>query len=85
MPEGADAVAPIEWIDAATTSPDGMSVELPRAVHRDYAVRHAGSDVTYGSEVLAAGAAARTGADRRCRLPGSELAALWRACHASRY
>jgi molybdopterin molybdotransferase len=55
MPEGADAVAPIEWIDAAATSTDGMSVELPRAVHRDYAVRQAGSDVTYGSEVLAAG------------------------------
>ena len=55
MPAGADAVAPIEWIGAATTSPDGMSVELPRAVHRDYSVRQAGSDVTYGSEVLAAG------------------------------
>jgi molybdopterin molybdotransferase len=32
-----------------------MSVELPRQVHRDHAVRHAGSDVTYGTEVLAAG------------------------------
>jgi molybdopterin molybdotransferase len=55
MPEGADAVAPIEWIGAATTSANGMSVELPRPVHRDHAVRRAGSDVTYGSEVLAAG------------------------------
>jgi molybdopterin molybdotransferase len=55
MPVGADAVAPIEWIGAATTSATGMSVELPRAVHRDYAVRQAGSDVTYGTEVLSAG------------------------------
>jgi len=55
MPEGADAVAPIEWIGATTTSANGMSVELPRPVHRDYAVRQAGSDVTYGTEVLAAG------------------------------
>jgi len=55
MPAGADAVAPIEWIGAATTSATGMSVELPRPVHRDYAVRQAGSDVTYGTEVLAAG------------------------------
>ena len=55
MPAGADAVAPIEWIGAATTSADGLSVELPRPVHRDYAVRQAGSDVTYGTEVLAAG------------------------------
>jgi len=55
MPGGADAVAPIEWIGATTTSPTATSVELPRQVHRDYAVRHAGSDVTYGTEVLAAG------------------------------
>ena len=55
MPAGADAVAPIEWIGVTTTSPSAMSVELPRQVHRDYAVRHAGSDVTYGTEVLAAG------------------------------
>jgi molybdopterin molybdotransferase len=55
MPTGADAVAPIEWIGAATTSPNGPSIELPRPVHRDHAVRHAGSDVRYGTEVLAAG------------------------------
>lgn len=86
LPEGADAVAPIEWVTA-----EGASVTIPRAVPHGYAIRAAGSDVRRGDEVLPAGvrlgaaqigAAASLGLDSlRCaRLPrvavlttGSEL------------
>ncbi|HEX3802872.1 MAG TPA: gephyrin-like molybdotransferase Glp [Solirubrobacteraceae bacterium] len=52
LPDGADAVAPIEWIDAL----DGAgAIEVPRPVPHDFSIRHAGSDVEHGTEVLAAG------------------------------
>jgi molybdopterin molybdotransferase len=50
LPEGADSVAPIEWI-----SVEGASVTVPRQVPHGYAVRAAGSDVRHGDEVLPAG------------------------------
>lgn len=52
LPEGADAVAPIEWVGEA--GEDGR-IELQRTVPSGYAVRNAGSDVAHGTEVLAAG------------------------------
>ena len=51
LPDGADAVAPIEWVTA-----DGAdAIEVPRAVPQHSSVRHAGSDVRHGTEVLPAG------------------------------
>ncbi|MDE3131045.1 MAG: molybdopterin molybdotransferase MoeA [Acidobacteriota bacterium] len=51
LPPGADAVAPIEWVQAATP----RSIRVPRPVPHDNSVRHAGSDVRCGDEVLPAG------------------------------
>jgi molybdopterin molybdotransferase len=51
LPDGADAVAPIEWV----TRDGASSIEVPRQVPHDYSVRHAGSDVRHGTEVLPAG------------------------------
>ncbi len=51
LPRGADAVAPIEWIESGS---QGVIV-VPRAVAGGYSVRSAGSDVTRGTEVLQAG------------------------------
>jgi molybdopterin molybdotransferase len=51
LPNGADAVAPIEWV----TTDGPSSIEVPRQVPHDYSVRHAGSDVRHGTEVLPAG------------------------------
>ncbi len=51
LPDGADAVAPIEWI---TLDGEG-AIEVPRAVPQHYSVRHAGSDVHHGTQVLPAG------------------------------
>ncbi len=51
LPDGADAVAPIEWI----TTDGASSIEVPRQVPHDYSIRHAGSDVHHGTEVLPAG------------------------------
>ncbi len=50
LPEGADAVAPIEWVTA-----EGASVRIPREVPHGYAIRAAGSDGGRGDEVLPAG------------------------------
>lgn len=83
LPEGADAVVPIEWVDLDSTCRLGRSdgtVGVPRAVPHDYSVRHAGSDVHRGERVLTpgirvgpgqVGAAASLGIDAlRCgRLP----------------
>jgi len=58
LPDGADAVVPIEWVDLDSTSRStgaGAVVEVPRHVTQDYSVRHAGSDVRTGDEVLPAG------------------------------
>ncbi len=51
LPEGADAVAPIEWIESKSQ----RMIEVPRAVVDGHSVRAAGSDVAPGTEVLAAG------------------------------
>jgi molybdopterin molybdotransferase len=51
LPDGADAVVPIEWIESES---HGL-IEVPRAVAGGYSVRSAGSDVTRGAEVLPAG------------------------------
>lgn len=58
LPDGADAVVPIEWVNLDSTSSLGgrvEAIEVPRAVADDYSVRHAGSDVRRGAEVLPAG------------------------------
>jgi molybdopterin molybdotransferase len=56
LPEGADAVAPIEWVERAGDDAGSPAViRVGRAVPTGYAVRHAGSDVRRGEEVLPAG------------------------------
>ncbi|MGH2835162.1 MAG: molybdopterin molybdotransferase MoeA [Solirubrobacteraceae bacterium] len=55
LPEGADSVAPIEWIESLTTDPDRAAIRIPRAVPQGYSVRRAGGDVRQGDEVLPAG------------------------------
>ena len=55
LPEGADSVAPIEWVEQVTTAPGRQTVTIPRSVPHGYAIRHAGSDVRHGDEVLPAG------------------------------
>jgi molybdopterin molybdotransferase len=58
IPDGADAVAPIEWVKLDPTSSPGAvggRVEVPRSVSHGYSVRHAGSDVHVGDEVMAVG------------------------------
>ena len=52
LPEGADAVAPIEWVVGAD---GGSAIEVSRPVPQHYSVRRAGSDVRHGTEVLPAG------------------------------
>ena len=51
LPEGADAVVPIEWI----ADSDDTAIEVPREVPQHHSVRKAGSDVRHGTEVLPAG------------------------------
>jgi molybdopterin molybdotransferase len=56
LPQGADAVVPIEWVSPATTAPSqGTAINVPRSVPHDQSVRHSGSDVRRGDEVLPAG------------------------------
>lgn len=58
LPEGADAVVPIEWVNLDSTSSssaDGALVMVPRPVTQNHAVRRAGGDVGIGDEVLPAG------------------------------
>jgi molybdopterin molybdotransferase len=56
LPQGADAVAPIEWVSPATTAPThGTAINVPRSVPHDHSIRHSGSDVRRGDEVLPAG------------------------------
>ena len=55
LPEGADSVAPIEWLEAVDAAAAAETIRLPRAVPHGYAVRGAGSDVHRGEEVLPAG------------------------------
>ena len=51
LPDGADAIAPIEWVER-----DGdAAIEVPRPVPQHYSVRWAGGDVRYGTEVLPVG------------------------------
>ena len=50
MPDGADAVAMVEW-----TSVDGETVTLDRSVAAGNAVRHAGEDLEPGDAVFEAG------------------------------
>ena len=56
LPEGADSVAPIEWVERTTAHASGSaSITIPRAVPHGYAVRAAGGDVQRGDEVLPVG------------------------------
>ncbi|HET9094760.1 MAG TPA: gephyrin-like molybdotransferase Glp [Solirubrobacteraceae bacterium] len=56
VPDGADAVAPIEWVTPpAAVGDSGPAIRIDREVHPGYAVRRAGSDVARGEDVLAAG------------------------------
>ena len=51
LPDGADAIAPIEWVER-----DGdAAIEVPRTVPQHYSVRQAGGDVRHGTQVLPAG------------------------------
>ena len=50
LPEGADAVVPVEWTDAGTTT-----VVIRRAPDLDHAVRHRGDDVARGTVLLPEG------------------------------
>jgi molybdopterin molybdotransferase len=76
LPQGADSVAPIEWIE----SPHGGStVRIPRPVPHGYSVRAAGSDVQAGDEVLPAGiriGAGQIGAAASLGLPSLPCARL---------
>lgn len=55
LPEGADAVVPIEWVESASGAAPRRSLEVPRPVPQHFSVRRAGSDVQHGTEVLPAG------------------------------
>jgi molybdopterin molybdotransferase len=55
LPEEADAVAPLEWVRETATNVDRLVIDVPRPVPQDHSVRHAGSDVHRGDEVLPAG------------------------------
>jgi molybdopterin molybdotransferase len=55
LPEGADSVAPIEWVREVATGVGRLVVDVPRPVPHEHSVRHAGSDVRRGDEVLPAG------------------------------
>jgi molybdopterin molybdotransferase len=55
LPEGADAVAPIEWVRELAAVAGRLVVDVPRPVPHEHSVRHAGSDVRRGDEVLPAG------------------------------
>jgi molybdopterin molybdotransferase len=55
LPEEADAVAPLEWVRESATNVDRVVIDVPRPVPHDHSVRHAGSDVRRGDEVLPAG------------------------------
>ena len=50
LPDGADAVAPIEDVGA-----DGEQLEIPAAVAAGACVRYAAGDIRHGEELLAAG------------------------------
>ncbi len=51
LPDGADAIAPIEWVER-----DGdAAIEVPRTVPQHHSVRWAGGDVRHGTEVLPVG------------------------------
>ena len=50
LPEGADAVVPVEWTDAGTTA-----VAIRRAPDTDHAVRHRGDDVAQDEVLLPQG------------------------------
>ncbi len=50
LPEGADAVVPVEWTDAGTTA-----VAIRRIPDLDHAVRHRGDDVAEGEVLLPQG------------------------------
>ncbi len=56
LPEGADAVVPLERVHTANAAESGLdTIEVPDAVSRDAAIRHRGGDITAGAEVLGAG------------------------------
>jgi molybdopterin molybdotransferase len=55
LPEGADSVAPIEWVREVATGVGRPVVDVPRPVPPEHSVRYAGSDVRRGDEVLPAG------------------------------
>ncbi len=56
LPDGADAVVPIERVHTANAAESGLeTVDVPEPIMFDAAIRHRGSDVSAGTEVLAAG------------------------------
>ncbi|WP_249009187.1 gephyrin-like molybdotransferase Glp [Conexibacter sp. DBS9H8] len=68
LPDGADAVVPIEATEAADET---GAVRVPRAVAPDANVRHRGSDISAGAPLLSAGA----------RIGPAQIAALISAGH----
>jgi molybdopterin molybdotransferase len=56
LPDGADAVVPIELVHSANAAESGLdTIDVAAPVAVDNAVRHRGSDASAGAEVLAAG------------------------------
>ena len=56
LPEGADAVVPVEWTDGGTGSEASRAeVVIRRAPELDHAVRHRGDDVAEGTVLLPGG------------------------------
>jgi molybdopterin molybdotransferase len=56
LPEGADAVVPVEWTDGGTRSDASRAeVIIRRAPELDHAVRHRGDDVAEGTVLLPGG------------------------------
>ncbi len=55
LPDGADAVAPVEWTEAEGTRPEGNRVRIGGAPTPGQHVRRAGEDARPGEEMVAAG------------------------------
>ena len=67
LPDGADAVVPVEWTDGGT---DRVAVYRP--VEPGNAVRYAGGDAAEGETLLSAGDADAADADRGGRVGGAQ-------------
>jgi molybdopterin molybdotransferase len=55
LPEGADAVVPVEWTDGGTANEASTVVAIRRSPRLQHAVRHRGDDVAEGEVLLPQG------------------------------